>query len=122
VLARAQALFLSEDDVAGWEEYALGLYQHVPLGALTLAARGAILFINGERHPIPAAPAVEIEPTGAGDVFAAAFLIRYNATGDPFEAASFAAVAGALTVEDDGIAGVPSRDQLVSRWRELQLR
>jgi len=122
VLARAQALFLSEDDVAGWEEYALGLYQHVPLGALTLAARGAILFVNGERHPVPAAPAVEIEPTGAGDVFAAAFLIRYNATGDPFEAASFAAVAGALTVEDDGIAGVPSRDQVLSRWREFQLR
>jgi sugar/nucleoside kinase (ribokinase family) len=122
VLAQAQALFLSEDDVAGWESYALSLYQHVPLGALTLAARGALLFVNGERHAIPAAPAVEVEPTGAGDVFAAAFLIHYNATGDPFAAASFAAVAGALTVEDTGIAGVPSRDALDSRWREFQLR
>jgi sugar/nucleoside kinase (ribokinase family) len=122
VLTRAQCLFLSSDDVAGWETEALALYQHVPLGALTLAARGAILFVNGERHPVAPAPAVEVEPTGAGDVFAAAFLIRYNATGDPFEAAAFAAVAGALTVEGDGIAGVPTPDALATRWREFQLR
>ncbi len=122
VLRQAQALFLSEDDVAGWEEQALQLYQHVPVGALTLAARGAILFVNGERHPVAPAPAVEVEPTGAGDVFAAAFLIRYNAAGDPHEAASFAAVAGALTVEADGIRGVPSREQLEARWRAFQLR
>jgi sugar/nucleoside kinase (ribokinase family) len=122
VLRQAQALFLSEDDVAGWEEAALALYQHVPLGALTLAARGAILFVNGERHVIPAAPATEVEPTGAGDVFAAAFLIRYNAGGDPFEAASYAAVAGALTVEADGIRGVPTRADLEARWRAVQLR
>src|SRR5439155_1697936 len=37
VLARIQALFLSGDDVAGWEAYALPLYQEVPLGALTYA-------------------------------------------------------------------------------------
>ncbi|MGH7321393.1 MAG: PfkB family carbohydrate kinase [Candidatus Rokuibacteriota bacterium] len=122
VLRHAQALFLSEDDVAGWEAQAVPLYQGVPLGALTLAARGALLFVNGERHAIAPAPAVEIEPTGAGDVFAAGFLIRYNLTGDPFDAAAFAAVAGALTVEGDGIAGVPSREHLASRWREAQLR
>ncbi|MBI3454331.1 MAG: ribokinase [Candidatus Rokubacteria bacterium] len=122
VLARAQGLFLSSDDVAGWEDEALELYQHVPLGALTLAARGAILFVNGERSGVEAAPAVEVEPTGAGDGFAAAFLIRYNAGGDPYEAASFAAVAGAITVEADGIAGVPSRAELESRWRAFQLR
>ncbi len=122
VLRHVQALFLSSDDVAGWEEEALALYQQVPLGALTLAARGALLFVNGERHTIAPAPAVEIEPTGAGDVFAAAFLLRYNATSDPFDAAAFAAVAGALTVEAEGIAGVPSRAELMARWREFQLR
>ena len=74
----------------------------MPLGALTFAERGAILFVNGERYNIPAAPATEVEPTGAGDVFAAAFLVRYNLTGDPFEAASYAAAAGALTVEAAG--------------------
>jgi 1D-myo-inositol 3-kinase len=122
VLSEVQGLFLSSDDVAGWEEAGLALYQQVPLGCLTLAARGAILFVNGERYPVAPAPAVEIEPTGAGDVFAAGFLIRYNVTGDPHEAAAFAAVAGALTVEGEGIAGVPSRDALARRWQEFQLR
>ncbi len=119
VLRRIQALFLSSDDVAGWAGEALELYQHVPLGALTFAEKGAMLFVNGERHRVAPAPAVEVEPTGAGDVFAAAFLIRYNATGDPWDAAAFAAVAGALTVEGEGIAGVPTRERLLERWRAL---
>lgn len=122
VLAHAQALFLSSDDVSGWEHQAVALYQQVPLGALTFAARGAVLFVNGERHRVAPTPAVEVDPTGAGDVFAAAFLIRSNATGDPWEAASFAAVAGALTVEAPGIAGVPTAERLEARWRELELR
>jgi sugar/nucleoside kinase (ribokinase family) len=122
VLRRVQALFLSEDDVAGWEERARELYQHVPVGALTLAARGADLYVNGERYTVPPAPATEVEPTGAGDVFAAAFLIRYNASGDPHDAAAFAAVAGALTVEADGIHGVPTREALERRWRAVPLR
>jgi sugar/nucleoside kinase (ribokinase family) len=122
VLGRAQALFLSSDDVAGWEARAIELYQDVPLGALTFAEKGAILFVNGERHAVAAAPAREVEPTGAGDVFAAAFLVRYNASGDPFEAASYAAVAGALTVEAPGIAGVPTAERLAGRWRASQPR
>jgi sugar/nucleoside kinase (ribokinase family) len=122
VLVRAQALFLSSDDVAGWESRALELYQDVPLGALTFADKGAVLFVNGERHVVPAARAREVEPTGAGDVFAAAFLVRYNITGDPFEAASYAAVAGALTVEASGIAGVPTAEQLAGRWQASQPR
>lgn len=121
VLARAQALFLSSDDVAGWEGVALELYEDVPLGALTFAERGAVLFVNGERHVVPPAAAVEVEPTGAGDVFAAAFLLRYDATGDPWEAAAYAAVAGALTVEAPGIAGVPTAGQLAARRRPAPL-
>jgi sugar/nucleoside kinase (ribokinase family) len=122
VLARAQALFLSSDDVAGWEGRAVELFQDVPLGALTFADKGAVLFVNGERHAVPAAPAREVEPTGAGDVFAAAFLVRYNLTGDAFEAASYAAVAGALTVEAPGISGVPTAERLAGRWRASQPR
>jgi sugar/nucleoside kinase (ribokinase family) len=122
VLARAQALFLSSDDVAGWESRAIELYQQVPLGALTFAEKGAVLFMNGERHAVAAAPVREVEPTGAGDVFAAAFLVRYNASGDAFEAASYAAVAGALTVEAPGIAGIPTADRLADRWRAAQPR
>jgi len=116
VLREAQALFLSREDVAGWEGEALALYQQVPVGALTFGADGAILFVNGERYPVTPAPAREVEPTGAGDVFAAAFLIRYAENQDPWEAAGCAAAAGALAVEGEGIDGVPSAEALVARW------
>ena len=53
VLSRAQALFLSEDDVAGWEAEALPLYEQVPLGALTFVLQSlgniavmALLFLG----------------------------------------------------------------------------
>ena len=37
--------------------------------AITRGARGATLFSGGKRLEIPAAPAREVDPTGAGDVF-----------------------------------------------------
>jgi hypothetical protein len=49
-------------------------------------------------------------------------MVRYNACGDPFEATSYAAVAGALTVEAPGIAGVPTAERLAERWRASQPR
>lgn len=116
VLRESQALFLSRDDIRGWEVEALALYQQVPVGALTFGADGAILFVNGERYPVTPAPAREVEPTGAGDVFAAAFLIRYAESQDPWEAAGYAAAAGALVVEGEGISGVPSAEALAARW------
>jgi len=122
VLSRLQALFLSSDDVRGWEAQALPLYQEVPLGALTYAERGAVLFVNGDHHQVAPEPAVEVDPTGAGDVFAAAFMLRYNAIGDPWEAAAYAAVAGALTVEAPGTTGVPSAAELAARWEASRLR
>lgn len=121
VLRETQALFLSRDDIEGWEEEALALFQQVPVGAVTLGAAGAVLFVNGERYPVPPAPAREVEPTGAGDVFAAAFLIRYAETQDPWESAGYAAAAGALTVEGEGIAGVPSAEALAARWEAYRL-
>ena len=122
VLACAQALFLSSDDVAGWETRALELYQDVPLGALTFAEQGAILFVNGERHSIPAAPGDGGRADGGGGRLRRRVPRPLQPTGDPFEAASYAAVAGALTVEDAGIAGVPTAERLAGRWRASQPR
>ncbi|HLC43297.1 MAG TPA: PfkB family carbohydrate kinase, partial [Methylomirabilota bacterium] len=78
VLPHTQALFLSQEDVAGLESNEiLEHFERVPVGALTLAHEGALLFVNGERYRVPPVPMASVEPTGAGDVFAAAFLIHY---------------------------------------------
>jgi sugar/nucleoside kinase (ribokinase family) len=59
-------------------------------------------------------PAGEVDPTGAGDIFATAFLIRLQETGDPVHAARFANVTASYGVEHLGISGIPTRDTVLA--------
>ena len=63
-------------------------------------------------HEVPSLPRPEVDPTGAGDVFAAAFLVRYQETGDPLEAAAFAACAASCAVEGIGTTTLGDRDEV----------
>jgi 1D-myo-inositol 3-kinase len=109
LLARVQVLVLSAEDVQGQEDAFLRWRDHVPLVILTAGAAGALLYVSGERYAVPARAARVVDPTGAGDVFAATFLIRYQEEGDPWRAAEAAACAAALAVEGDGWSTVPDR-------------
>ncbi len=55
-------------------------------------------------------PAGEVDPTGAGDIFATAFLVRLQETDDPVHSARFANVIASYGVEHLGIEGIPSRE------------
>jgi hypothetical protein len=112
VLERIDALILSIEDVRGDEALVAGYARHCGLVALTRGAQGATLFVRGEPHHIPAFVVIERDPTGAGDVFAAALLTRLHETGDALEAARFAAYVAALSVEGAGISRIPTRDQI----------
>lgn len=109
VLERIDVLVMSIEDVRFDEARARAYARYCPLVALTRGAAGATLFINGHPHSIDACPAIERDPTGAGDVFAAAFLVRLDETGDPLEAAYFAACIAARSVEDVGPGAIPYR-------------
>jgi len=110
-----QALFLSREDMGEFEAEVVEWFQRVPLGIVTLGEAGALLFVNGERYLIQADAAHERDATGAGDVFAAAFLIHYRQEGNPWDAAAFAACAAACSVEAEGITGIPDRPALEAR-------
>ncbi|MDQ2997641.1 MAG: PfkB family carbohydrate kinase [Chloroflexota bacterium] len=112
VLERIDALVLSIEDVRGDEALVAGYARHCALVALTRGAQGSTLFLRGVPHHIPAFPAFERDPTGAGDVFAAALLIRLRETGDPLDAARFASYVAARSVEGAGISRIPARDQI----------
>jgi hypothetical protein len=112
VLERIDALVLSIEDVRGDEGLVVGYARHCALIALTRGAEGSTLFLRGVPHHIPAFPAVERDPTGAGDVFAAALLIRLRETGDPLDAARFASYVAALSVEGAGISSIPTRGEI----------
>ncbi|MGH7275521.1 MAG: PfkB family carbohydrate kinase [Candidatus Rokuibacteriota bacterium] len=112
LLEKIQALFLSREDVRGQEGAVFAWLQHVPIGVLTADRDGALLFVNGDRHEVRPRPAKAVDPTGAGDGFAATFLIEYQRTGDAWQAAAAAACAGSLAVEGEGWSAVPDRAAL----------
>jgi 1D-myo-inositol 3-kinase len=107
VLSRLQALFLSGADVRSQEGAMTEWVQRVPVAAVTAGARGALLYVNGERYEVRPRRARQVDATGAGDVFAATWLVRYRMSGDPWEAAEAAACAASLAVEGEGWSGVP---------------
>jgi sugar/nucleoside kinase (ribokinase family) len=78
----------------------------------TRGAEGCTLFVDGSPHAIPAIPVEEVDPTGAGDVFAAAFFARLHATGDPGKAARFATFLAGRSVTRPGLDSIPTRQEI----------
>jgi sugar/nucleoside kinase (ribokinase family) len=71
--------------------------------AITRGARGATLISGRARIEVLPAPAHEIDPTGAGDVFGVVLTWRLAAGDPPATAASAAASAAARVVEGPGL-------------------
>jgi sugar/nucleoside kinase (ribokinase family) len=119
-LASVHALFLSETDLPDAAVRCPGLLAHVPIVVLTRGWRGLTLFERSGVHDVSGLPREEVDPTGAGDVFAAAFLVRYHETQDPLTAAAFATCAASCVVEAVGTAGIGSRDEVEKRLAERE--
>jgi len=120
LLHSVQAFFLSREDIRGQEAEVVEWFQRMPVGVLTADREGALLFVNGERYEVHPRPAREVDPTGAGDVFAATFLVQYQREGDPWQAAAAAACAGSLAVEGDGWSAVADRAALDAALADYQ--
>lgn len=71
--------------------------------AVTRGAEGATLLAGGARIDVPAMPADEVDPTGAGDVFGVVFTLRLAAGDPPTVGGAAAAAAAARVVEGPGI-------------------
>jgi sugar/nucleoside kinase (ribokinase family) len=61
-----------------------------------------------------------VDPTGAGDVFATSFLLRYHETGDAVEAAAFAACAASCAVEGLGTSTLGDREEVQRRMAQRE--
>jgi sugar/nucleoside kinase (ribokinase family) len=107
VLDRLQAIFLSAHDVRGQESQVTEWVQRVPLAVVTAGAAGALLYVNGDRFEVRPRRTREVDPTGAGDVFAATFLVHYDRHSDPWDAAEAATCAASLSIEGEGWSTVP---------------
>jgi sugar/nucleoside kinase (ribokinase family) len=120
ILRRINALVLSELDVPDPDLLVRNWRRLVDTIIITHAERGATAYQGDQSCHYPARPAEEVDPTGAGDVFAAAYLIRLTETGDACEAASFASVVASYSVEGPGVEGIPLRSQVEAYLNQNQ--
>lgn len=73
------------------------------------------MYADGRLLDVPPITASEVDATGAGDVWAAAFAIRLVETDDVTLAANFASAAAAISIERRGMRGIPTRGEVAAR-------
>ncbi len=101
-LSGVTAAFVGEDDLRGQGDLVARLAAVVPSVVFTRGAAGCEVIAGGQRVRVGVFPAREVDPTGAGDVFAAGFLFALARGQAPVEAARLGAAAASIVVEGVG--------------------
>lgn len=121
-LAGVDVAVLGEDDVLGQEGLVERLAAVVPVVAFTRGARGCDLHVRGRATHVGAHPAREVDPTGAGDVFAAGLLLGLARGDDPVAAARLGAAAASIAVEGRGGDALARTGEAWERVRAVPVR
>ncbi len=110
---------LSEEDVIDQPGLLDKLVRAVPIVAFTRGERGSTIYVDGEPTDVGVYAADTVDPTGAGDVFAASFTHRIAAGADPIDAARFAAACASIVVEDIGARALSRLGEAEGRAHEV---
>lgn len=111
VLRHAETVVISDEDVEGDVQRISEMAVSSRILVVTHGAKGASVYMNGAIHHIEAPSVEEIDPTGAGDIFAAAFFIKLLRSNNPMDAARFASQVASLSVTRRGLDSVPTKDE-----------
>lgn len=112
MLPKASAAVLSIEDVGGDEEQIELMANSCKVLAVTEGSAGARLYWNGDLRRFYAPRIKELDATGAGDIFAAAFFWRLHVTRDPWAAARFATHLASFSVQRKGLEGIPTQAEI----------
>jgi len=113
LFARADAIVFSIEDVGGDWQLVERWARVARVLAVTRGREGCTIFRRGlGARDFAAVPQAEVDPTGAGDVFAAAFFVHCYETMDPHAAAVVANHIAGASVTRAGIAGVPTAEEI----------
>jgi sugar/nucleoside kinase (ribokinase family) len=107
ILARADAVVLSIEDVRGDEARIRELAVAAHLMVVTRGSRGCTVYVHGHATEVAAHPVTEVDSTGAGDIFAAAFFLCTHSGANPLEAAQFATRLASKSVSRPGLEAIP---------------
>ncbi|MBV9596733.1 MAG: ribokinase [Chloroflexi bacterium] len=120
VLRKADVVIISENDVTD-RSVIRDWANHARMLVVTLGERGCDVYRHGGGEPYhsPAfKSAQEVDPTGAGDVFAAAFLWHLHMQNRDWRtAADWANCVASFAVEKRGVTGVPKLADVDKRWQ-----
>ncbi len=106
-ISHAGVVVFSSEDLQSNEDTIDQISRFCEILAITDGSRGARIFWADEWRHIPAPVTQEIDPTGAGDIFAAAFFIFLNDGHSPWTAARFANHLAVFYISRSGIASIP---------------
>ena len=116
-LTDTTSLFLSDAEVSHWSDDSLATVARLTRRlVITRGSRGAEIRDGDGRRAVPPLPARPVDTTGAGDVFAAAFILTLG-EGEA-TAARLAAAYAAASVEVRGAAPLPGRTSIEQRLRQ----
>ena len=114
----AQATVFSLDDVGGDEAQAARLAMLSPVSRGDRRRKRLPRILGrAETRAFPAPKVEAADPTGAGDIFAAVFFLRLKECGDPWEAGRMATALASRSVTRPGLAGVPTRGEILEARR-----
>jgi sugar/nucleoside kinase (ribokinase family) len=111
-LRHAGAVVLSVEDVNHDLKLVEEMARNTRILCLTEGAAGSVLYWNGDRRRFRPPVMEEVDGTGSGDIFAAAFLVRLYHTRDPWEAARFATQLAARSVTRVGLKSIPTSQEI----------
>jgi sugar/nucleoside kinase (ribokinase family) len=111
------AVVLSEDDVAG-DLSAPRRWSRLGAVYVTLAERGVLILRDGAERTVPGfAVARVVDPTGAGDAFAAGLALALADGKHDVDAARFANAVASFAVEGVGMEALADRAAVKKRLR-----
>jgi len=117
VTAKASAIVLSEEDVGGDLDEPRRWAGHTPV-IVTFAERGSLVLVDGTERMIPAYHADRVvDPTGAGDAFAAGLSIALSEGRELIDGVRFAHAVASFAVEAVGTDGLADRARVEARMR-----
>jgi 1D-myo-inositol 3-kinase len=106
LLRRLDAVCLGSEDLVDQGELLERLIENVPIVACTQNVEGVDVYVHGKRCRVGIYPTHEVDPTGAGDSFAAGFLYGLARGDSPIEAAQLGAAVASVVVEAEGGKGI----------------
>jgi sugar/nucleoside kinase (ribokinase family) len=111
-LARADAVVLSDEDVDNDELLVAQYASQTRLLVMTHGTTGCTVYTQGQTRSFSAPSVQEVDPTGAGDIFATTFFVSLQRCGDPWTAARFANCVAAGSVTRAGLDATPYPEEV----------